>query len=59
MNNTTEKTIEEYNRIQDIRSWNAKFRTPTVCTKHWSNEDFQMWFDSRKPLPHFEEWIKQ
>ena len=59
MNNTTEKTVEEYNRLQAIRAWNAKFRTPPVCTKHWNDEDFQAWIDARKPLPLFEEWIKQ
>lgn len=53
------KTIEEYNRIQDIRSWNAKLQTPPLCTKHWNNEDFQAWLDLRNPLPPFKEWIKQ
>jgi hypothetical protein len=57
--NNTEKTLEEYNRIQAIRTWNAKFRTPEVCTKYWTDEDFQNWLDGRKPLPPFEEWIKK
>jgi hypothetical protein len=56
---TTQKTLSEYNRIQAIREWNAKFRTPEVCTKLWTDGDFQNWLDSRKPLPPFEEWIKE
>jgi len=54
-----EKTIEEYNRIQAIRAWNAKFNAPEVCTKYWTDEDFQKWLGGRKPLPPFEEWIKE
>jgi hypothetical protein len=57
--NNTEKTLEEYNRIQAICAWNAKFRVPPVCTKYWTDEDFQKWLDGRKPLPSFEEWIKE
>lgn len=53
------KTLEEYNRIQAIRAWNAKFRTPPVCTAQWSEEDFQAWIDERNPLPPFEEWAKE
>ena len=57
--NTTEKTIEEYNRIQAIREWNAKFRVPPVCTAQWTDEDFEKWLESRRPLPPFEDWVKQ
>jgi hypothetical protein len=57
--NNTEKTVKEYNRIQAIRTWNAKFRTPEVCTALWTDEDFQKWLDGRNPLPPFEEWIKE
>jgi hypothetical protein len=53
------KTREEYGRLQAIREWNARFRTPPVCAKHWSDDDFQAWLDSRNPLPPFEEWSKQ
>jgi endogenous inhibitor of DNA gyrase (YacG/DUF329 family) len=59
MNNKHEKTLEEYNRIQAIRAWNSKFRVPPVCTKYWTDEDFQKWLDGRKPLPPFDEWIKE
>ncbi len=57
--NNTEKTLEEYNRIQAIRAWNAKERSPGVSTARWTQEDFQKWLDGRKPLPPFEEWIKE
>jgi hypothetical protein len=57
--NNTEKTLEEYNRIQAIRTWNAKERSPGVRTALWTDEDFQKWLDGRKPLPPFEEWIKE
>jgi hypothetical protein len=57
--NNTEKTLAEYNRIQATRAWNAKFRVPPVCTKLWTDEDFQNWLDSQKPLPPFQEWIKE
>lgn len=53
------KTIEEYNRLQAIRAWNAKFRVPPVCTAQWTDDDFKTWEDSKKPLPPFEEWIKE
>jgi hypothetical protein len=55
----TKNTLEEYNRIQAIRAWNARFRTPPVCTAQWNDADFQAWIDARKPLPPFEEWAKE
>lgn len=51
-----EKTLEEYNRIQAIRKWNAKFRVPPVFTSGWDEEDWEKWRESRVPLPPFEEW---
>ena len=57
----TKDTYEkaEYDRIQAIRTWNAKFRTPPVLTAGWREEDWERWRESRKPLPSFEEWMKQ
>jgi hypothetical protein len=52
------KTREEYDRLQAICAWNAKFRTPPVCTSYWNDEDFKKWEDGRKPLPPFEDWLK-
>jgi hypothetical protein len=62
MNNKTpdngqgDSALEEYNRLQAIRTWNAGFRVPPVCTAYWTEDDFQKWLDSRKPLPPFEIW---
>lgn len=55
----TEDLRKEYERIQAIREWNAKFRTPPVCTAGWHREDFDRWYEARKPLPPFEEWKKK
>ena len=54
-----EKTLEEYNRIQAIRKWNAGFRTPPVPTTKWNEKDWEKWRESQKPLPPFEEWKEQ
>jgi len=51
-----EKTIEEYNKQQAIRAWNARFRVPPVFTNRWTKEDWKKWNESRLPLPPFEEW---
>ena len=53
------KTIEEYKRQQAIRKWNAGFRTPPVFTNKWTEEDWKKWEESKKPLPPFEEWVKE
>ena len=51
------KTLEQrYAEAQAIRTWNAKFNVPPVCTALWTPEDFKRWEDGRKPLPPFEEW---
>jgi hypothetical protein len=49
---------EEYERIQAIRENNAKQRVPPVCTRGWSDEDYDRWLEWRKPLPPFDEWEK-
>jgi len=54
-----EKTLEEYNKIQAIRKWNAGFRTPPVPTTKWNEKDWEKWRESQKPLPPFEEWKEQ
>jgi len=53
-----EKTLEEYNKIQAIRKWNAGFRTPPVPTTKWNEKDWEKWRESQKPLPPFEEWLR-
>jgi hypothetical protein len=52
------KTRQEYDRLQAIRTWNAKFRTPEACTRYWNDEDFKKWEEGRRPLPPFEDWLK-
>jgi hypothetical protein len=53
----TDKELKaEYERIQAIREWNAKFRYPPVNTSQWREADFDRWFEGRKPLPPFDEW---
>lgn len=53
---TDEELEAEYERIQAIREWNAKFRYPPVNTSQWREDDFNRWFEGRKPLPPFDEW---
>jgi len=55
---TEEELKEEYERIQAIRENNAKQRVPPVCTRMWSDEDYDRWLQGRKPLPPFDEWKK-
>lgn len=53
------RTRQEYDRQQAIRSWNARFRVPEVCTAYWTAKDWQAWRDAREPLPPFEVWQKE
>lgn len=59
MNNSKDKTRQEYERQQAIREWNARFSVPPGCTAHWKDADWLSWEESRKPLPPFEEWQKE
>lgn len=53
-----EKTLENYQKEQAIRKWNAGFKIPPVYTGKWNDEDWMKWRESKIPLPSFEEWVK-
>jgi len=31
---------------------------PPVCTVYWTEKDWTNWFESRKPLKPFDDWLK-